>query len=81
MEFQRNHGTSLKDLVVGLQVAIDKAMARAEQVAFDANAAAEVLKVNVEATKLLAAQDRAQIARLLVIVDRLGVQAEDKESE
>jgi hypothetical protein len=58
-EFRTDSGSSLKDVVNSLAES-----ARANKVAV------EVLKVNAEAIRLLAKQDREQIARLVVLLDK-----------
>lgn len=64
-QFRTNGGSSLRDVVNRLDAAAT------------VNAtAAEVLKVQVEASRLLAVQDREQMTRLLVLVDRLTVKVD-----
>jgi hypothetical protein len=64
-QFRTDSGSSLRDVVNR----IDKAA--------EANhAAAEVLKVGVEAAKQLAERDRAQMQRLEIYLDRLGVKVD-----
>lgn len=65
-QFRTDSGSSLRDAVDGLTAA-----------ATENKIAAEVLKVNVGAVKELAAQDRATIAHLLVLLDRLTVRVDE----
>lgn len=62
-EFRTDSGSSLRD-------AVD----RIDKSAKDNRVAAEVLKINVEAVSLLAAQDRANAAHLQVLMDDLKIQ-------
>lgn len=66
-EFRTNSGSSLRDCVNRLEAA-----------ARENKAASEVLAVNVEAARQLAAQDRAQIANLVVLLET--VSAKQRES-
>lgn len=59
-QFKTNHGSSLMDIVRDLQVA-----------AAESKNAAEVLKVGVEAARVLAERDREQLMRLIILIDRL----------
>ncbi len=59
-QFRSNHGSSLMDVVKSLQVA-----------AQENQKAAEVLKVGVEASRVLAERDREQLMRLIILLDRL----------
>lgn len=69
-QFRTDSGSSLRDVVN-----------RIEKAAIENQTAAQVLSVNLDATKRLAEQDRAQIARLLIVLDRVNakvdVQAEE----
>lgn len=64
-QFRTDSGSSLRD-----------AINRIEAAANDNRVAAQVLSVNLEATKQLAAQDRSQIARLLVLLDRVNAKVD-----
>lgn len=64
-EFRTDSGSSLRDVVNRLDVA-----------AAENRSAAEVLKVQVEASRLLAVDDREQLQRLLLILDRVTVKVE-----
>lgn len=57
-EFKADSGTSLRDVINRLDMA-----------AKDNRAAAEVLKINVEAARQLAEQDRLQLANLIAKLD------------
>lgn len=58
-EFRTNSGSSLKDVVNSLSEA-----------AKENRVAVEVLKVNAEAIRILSQQDREQIARIVVLLDK-----------
>jgi len=64
-EFRTNGGTTLRDVVNRLDAAA----------AVNA-AAAEVLKIEVEATRQLAVRDREEMARMLIFMDRLTVKVD-----
>lgn len=64
-EFRTDSGSSLRDVVNRLDAA-----------AIANSTAAEILKVQVEAARLLAVQDREQMARLVIFVDRLTVKVD-----
>jgi len=59
-QFRTDSGSSLRDAVDGLT-----------RVAAEQKAAAELLKVGVEASKILSAEDRLALNRLPVLLDRL----------
>lgn len=59
-QFRTDSGSSLRDVVN-----------RLDQAAADNHAAGEALRIQVDVVKDLAAQDRAQLARLVVALDRL----------
>lgn len=64
-QFRTDSGTTLRDVVNRLEDAAD------------ANRqSGEILKVGVEASRLLAEQDREQLQRLIVLVDRLTVRVD-----
>jgi hypothetical protein len=67
-EFRTNGGSSLRDVVD-----------RIESSAKDHAAAAELLKVQVEASRQLAVQDREQLTRLLLNMDRLTIKTDASE--
>jgi methyl-accepting chemotaxis protein len=67
-EFRTNGGSSLRDVVN-----------RLEDAATDHAAAAELLKVQVESSRQLAVQDREQLTRLLLNMDRLTVKTDASE--
>ncbi len=69
-EFRANAGSTLRD-------AIDRLEAAASKNSFDS----EVLKVQVEATRMLAIQDREQLSRLLLHLDRLTVKVDTGDIE
>lgn len=64
-QFQVNDGSSLRDV-------IDRLEEKADHV----RQASELLKVGVEASRLLAEQDREQLQRLIVLVDRVTVRVD-----
>lgn len=67
-EFRADSGSTLRDVVNRLE---DSALANER--------ASEVLKVGVEATKQLAQQDRDQMQRLLISMDRLATKIDRQE--
>lgn len=58
-QFKADSGTSLRDVIN-----------RLESAANENRAAAQVLSVNLEAARLLAEQDRSELAKLIVRLDR-----------
>lgn len=64
-QFFPDSGTTLRDVVDRLEDAADHN-----------RQASELLKVGVEASRLLAEQDREQLQRLIVLVDRLTVRVD-----
>lgn len=69
-EFRTDSGSSLRDVVN-----------RLDSAALENRSAAEVLKVQVEASRLLAVDDREQLQRLLLVLDRLTVKVETNSTE
>ncbi len=67
-EFRNNGGSSLRDVVD-----------RIEDASKENVVAAELLKVQVEATRQLAVQDREQLVRMLLVMDRLTVKTDASE--
>lgn len=65
-QFRTDSGSSLRDVVNRLDVA-----------AGENKSAAEVLKVGVETVRQLAQQDREQLMRLIVLLDRLTIRVDD----
>lgn len=64
-QFQTDSGSSLRDLVNRLETA-----------SVSAAAAIDLLRVSAEGSRQLADADRAQIARLLIMLDRIHIQAD-----
>lgn len=64
-QFHSNNGTTLRDVVD-----------RLEDAAEHNKQSGELLKVGVEASRLLAEQDREQLQRLIVLVDRIQVRVD-----
>jgi type II secretory pathway component PulM len=72
-QFKTDSGSSLRDVVNRLeQAALDnrKAVVAAAE-------AADVLKIGVEASRLVSDQDRAMVRRLEILLDRLGVKVDE----
>ncbi len=65
VEFRNNGGSSLRDVVD-----------RIEDAAKENVTAGELLKIQVEASRQLAVQDREQLQRLLLVMDRLTVKTD-----
>lgn len=63
-QFKTDSGSSLRDLVNRLELASNSAAV-----------AIDLLRVSAEGSRQLAETDRAQIARLLIMLDRIQVQA------
>lgn len=66
-QFKTDGGSSLRDVVNELMLAAEQGQAAAGE----ARIGAEGLKVGVEASRILAERDREQLARLILVVDRL----------
>lgn len=64
-QFRTNGGSSLRDVVNRLDAAAGVNAA-----------AAEVLRIQVEASRLLSVQDREQMARIIILMDRLTVKVD-----
>lgn len=64
-QFSTDSGTTLRDVVN-----------RLEDAAVENKQSSELLKVGVEASRLLAEQDREQLQRLIVLLDRLQVRVD-----
>lgn len=64
-QFRTDSGTTLRDVVNRLEEAADHN-----------RQSGEILKVGVEASRLLAEQDREQLQRLIVLVDRIQVRVD-----
>jgi len=64
-QFKTDSGSSLRDVVN-----------RLEEAAKENRAAADLLKVGVEAQKQLGEQDREQLRQLLISLDRVGVKVD-----
>ncbi len=78
-QFRNNNGSSMRDVVDRLEKHAVNAEARASKLEHDlelatstAKATADVLRVNVEAAKQLAAHDRIRISELLVLLGRVS---------
>jgi hypothetical protein len=72
-QFKTDSGSSLRDVVNRLEAAAEDNR-RAVQAASEA---AEVLKIGVEASRLVSDQDRAMVRRLEILLDRLGVKVDE----
>lgn len=64
-QFQTDSGSSLRDVVNRLEAA-----------SIEAKAVTDILRVTMEGSRQLQETDRVQIARLVVLLDRLQLQAE-----
>lgn len=64
-QFQTDSGSSLRDVVN-----------RLETTSIEAKSAIDILRVSLEGSRQLADADRVQIARLLVLLDRLQLQSD-----
>jgi hypothetical protein len=72
-QFKTNDGSSLRDVVDRLEKAAAENKISADQ----AKAAADFLKIGVEATRQVSEIDRATVRRVEVLLDRLGVKVEE----
>jgi len=82
-QFRTNNGSSMRDVVDRLEKLALGAESRASKLEHDletattqAKATADVLKVNVEAAKQLAASDRTRISELLMLLGRVSANAD-----
>ena len=65
-QFRTDSGSSLRDVVNRLEAS-----------AIENRRAGDALKVGVEATRILAERDRAQLDRLIILLDRLTIRVDD----
>jgi len=65
-QFQTDSGSSLRDVVN-----------RLEQAAIEARESIDLLRISIESNRQLSAEDRIQIAKLLILIEGLQIKADD----
>lgn len=75
-EFKNNNGSTLRDTVDDIKDAATQSKRLTIQVAEETRVSAETLRVGVEATRLLADQDRAKLQQLIILLDRLTIRVD-----
>jgi len=65
-QFQTDSGSSLRDVVN-----------RLEQAAIEARESIDLLRISIESNRQLSAEDRIQIAKLLILIEGLQTKADD----